>query len=114
VHGLDVTFGAAALFAIAALVMVAAFVRLPVRPADAAVAEDHGAELIELVDGEGFEWFDPDRVAWPAYRPRGLALRTVVATRRSAFWARRSPSGTERGPDTGRCVQTMGHMTDPI
>jgi EmrB/QacA subfamily drug resistance transporter len=58
VHGLQVTFAAAALFAGAALVMVAALVRLP-GTADA--AEPH--QLIELVDGEGFEWVDPEQVA---------------------------------------------------
>jgi predicted MFS family arabinose efflux permease len=61
VHGLDVTFGVATLFAVVALVMVAALVRMP-EPA-AADADHHGAPLIELVDGEGFEWMDPDLVA---------------------------------------------------
>ncbi len=60
VHGLDVTFGAAALFAVAALAMVAALVRLPAASAD---ADRHGAELVELVDTEGFEWVDPGWVA---------------------------------------------------
>ncbi|MGD0310912.1 MAG: MFS transporter [Acidimicrobiales bacterium] len=64
VHALDVTFGAAALFACAALVMVAALVRVPTERSAPALVDDHDrADLIELVDAEGFEWFDPDRVA---------------------------------------------------
>jgi predicted MFS family arabinose efflux permease len=63
VHGLDVTFGTAALFAIAALVMVAVLVRVPDPSAAAAEGDHHGAQLVELVDGEGFEWLDPDLVA---------------------------------------------------
>jgi hypothetical protein len=72
VHGLDVTFAVAALFGIAALVMVALLVHLPgaehagapepdeddaERAREAAVAE------FELVDGEGFEWSGPELVA---------------------------------------------------
>jgi EmrB/QacA subfamily drug resistance transporter len=60
VHGLDVTFGAGALFGLVALVMVAALVRLP---SPAAVASMGAVECeecrLELVDGEGFEWPDP-------------------------------------------------------
>ena len=63
VHGLDVTFGAAALFAAAALVMVAALIRLPNASTDIGAADRHGAELVELVDTEGFEWVDPEWVA---------------------------------------------------
>jgi len=63
VHGLDVTFGTAAVFAIVALVMVAVLVRMPAASVDAAEGDRHGAQLVELVDGEGFEWLDPDLVA---------------------------------------------------
>jgi predicted MFS family arabinose efflux permease len=63
VHGLNITFGTAALFAIAALVMVAALVRMPEPSVDAAGSDRHQVQLIELVDGEGFEWLDPDLVA---------------------------------------------------
>ncbi len=61
VHGLDVTFGVAALFATAAFVLVAALVRLP-GAGNAEVVHDDDAE-VELVDGEGFEWMDPELVA---------------------------------------------------
>jgi MFS family permease len=64
VHGLDVTFGVAALFGLAALAMVAFLVHLP---ADARVAGPVTAvdesEAFGLVDGEGFEWSDPELVA---------------------------------------------------
>jgi EmrB/QacA subfamily drug resistance transporter len=64
VHGLDVTFGGAALFACAAFVMVAAVVRMPAVQSAPTVAHDHDhRELFELVDAEGFEWADPDWVA---------------------------------------------------
>jgi hypothetical protein len=56
VHGLDVTFAAGALFGILALVMVAALVHLPPAPAAPQVEA-------ELVDGEGFEWSEPELVA---------------------------------------------------
>jgi hypothetical protein len=71
VHGLDVTFAVAALFGIAALVMVGFLIHLPgtgradspdveaERALQAAAAE---AEF-ELVDGEGFEWSSPELVA---------------------------------------------------
>jgi EmrB/QacA subfamily drug resistance transporter len=60
VHGLDVTFGAGALFGLIALVMVAVLVRLPAadRATVRGALEDEGCPL-ELVDGEGFEWPDP-------------------------------------------------------
>ena len=63
VHGLDVTFGAGALFGMIALAMVAALVRLPA-PARAGEASggEEGVEA-ELVDGEGFEWPEPELVA---------------------------------------------------
>jgi EmrB/QacA subfamily drug resistance transporter len=54
VHGLDVTFAVAALFGIAAFVVVAALVRLPAK--EAITAEEDW----ELVDGEGFEWPQPE------------------------------------------------------
>jgi hypothetical protein len=72
VHGLDVTFAVAALFGLAALVMVGFLVHLPgtdrtespdlesERALEAAVAAQ--AEF-ELVDGEGFEWSGPELVA---------------------------------------------------
>ncbi len=71
VHGLDVTFAVAALFGIAALVMVALLVHLPApERGEASVSEEvdleraraAGAEF-ELVDGEGFEWSGPELVA---------------------------------------------------
>ena len=66
VHGLDVTFAVAALFALAALVMVATLVKLPAlapRMSTRGVsAEAEGLE-VGLVDGEGFEWADPELVA---------------------------------------------------
>ncbi len=64
VHGLDITFAVAALFALAALVMVATLVKLPAPEARLGTAP-HGAEALELelVDGEGFEWVDPELVA---------------------------------------------------
>jgi EmrB/QacA subfamily drug resistance transporter len=72
VSGLDLTFAVAALFGIAALVMVALLVHLPGTgeagspeagvdaEADRALAAQ--AEF-ELVDGEGFEWSGPELVA---------------------------------------------------
>ena len=63
VHGLDVTFAVAALFALAALVMVATLVKLPaLEPRTTVCAEAEGLE-VGLVDGEGFEWADPELVA---------------------------------------------------
>ena len=64
VHGLDVTFGVAALFAIAALVMVASGPAARTRRTDDAAPSSRSAQLVELVDGEGFEWSGPDLVAW--------------------------------------------------
>jgi EmrB/QacA subfamily drug resistance transporter len=55
IHGLDVTFAVAAAFGVAAFVVVAALVRLPAK--EAVLAED---EEWELVDGEGFEWPQPE------------------------------------------------------
>jgi MFS family permease len=64
VHGLDVTFGVAALFGLAALAMVALLVHLPAGghavETNASVGECHE---FELVDGEGFEWSGPELVA---------------------------------------------------
>ena len=69
VHGLDVTFAVAALFGIAALVMVGFLVHLPgTEPTGSprrrvrACAPGRAAEF-ELVDGEGFEWSGPELVA---------------------------------------------------
>jgi EmrB/QacA subfamily drug resistance transporter len=64
VHGLDTTFGAGALFGLAALAMVGLLVRLPGRAAGTItpVSDDEVCE-VELVDGEGFEWSDPELVA---------------------------------------------------
>jgi hypothetical protein len=78
VHGLDVTFAVAALFAVAAFGLVAALVRLPatepagVRVVAEAEAEDAEAEeerfefeveAAEVCAGDGFEWAGPDLVA---------------------------------------------------
>jgi EmrB/QacA subfamily drug resistance transporter len=71
VHGLDVTFGVAALFAAVAFALVAVLVRLPAevrsqvadRTADREACASDYAEEAELVDGEGFEWVAPDLVA---------------------------------------------------
>ena len=70
VHGLDMTFGIAGLFGLAALVLVALLVRLPAAGPEAALAVAPAAsdgpapaEEYELVDGEGFEWPDPELVA---------------------------------------------------
>ena len=65
VHGLDLTFGVAALFGMAALVMVALLVHLPGVDRDAAntVGSASGVDEFELVDGEGFEWPNPELVA---------------------------------------------------
>jgi predicted MFS family arabinose efflux permease len=62
VHGLDVTFGVAALFGLSAFVMVALLVRLPARDEEPLLSEGALAEY-ELVDGEGFEWPNPELVA---------------------------------------------------
>jgi EmrB/QacA subfamily drug resistance transporter len=59
VHGLDVTFGAGALFGLVALLMVAMLVRLR---ASGASTSDVGATA-EQVNGEGFEWSEPELVA---------------------------------------------------
>jgi EmrB/QacA subfamily drug resistance transporter len=64
VHGLDVTFAVAALFGVAAFVMVGFLVHL--RPAGAdekAPVAREAADEVELVDGEGFGWSDPELVA---------------------------------------------------
>ncbi|MGD0879959.1 MAG: MFS transporter [Acidimicrobiales bacterium] len=64
VRGLDVTFGVAALFGMAALVMVALMVHLP--PAgvhDGPTTIGARQQEFELVDGEGFEWPDPEWAA---------------------------------------------------
>ena len=63
VHGLDVTFGVAALFGLLAFVMVGFLVRLPLTARDGAVGTERACEEFELVDGEGFEWTQPDLVA---------------------------------------------------
>ena len=68
VHGIDVTFAVAALFGVVAMIMVAALVRLPAserRHAGASAESADSAESgpLELVDGEGFEWSDPELVA---------------------------------------------------
>ena len=63
VHGLDVTFGVAALFGLLAFVMVGFLVRMPATARDGAVGTERACEEFELVDGEGFEWTQPDLVA---------------------------------------------------
>jgi EmrB/QacA subfamily drug resistance transporter len=63
VHGLDVTFGVAALFGLLAFVMVGFLVRMPATARDGAVGTERAREEFELVDGEGFEWTQPDLVA---------------------------------------------------
>ena len=70
VHGLDVAFGAGALFGLVALIMVATLVHLPAASAAAAaegaadaLGEVADGEEAELVDGEGFAWADPELVA---------------------------------------------------
>ncbi len=64
VHGLDVTFGVGALFGLAALTMVGLLVRLPGTAGGAASPVNNEPESeAELVDGEGFEWPDPELVA---------------------------------------------------
>jgi MFS family permease len=60
IHGLDVTFGVAALFGLAALAMVAFLVHLPAETTNAAPAE---REAFAPADGEDFEWSDPGLVA---------------------------------------------------
>jgi hypothetical protein len=60
IHGLDVTFGVAALFGLAALAMVAFLVHLPVEARDAAPVQPHA--FVEA-DGEDLEWSDPELVA---------------------------------------------------
>jgi EmrB/QacA subfamily drug resistance transporter len=64
VHGLDVTFGVGALFGLAALVMVALLVHLaPAVPHLCATSIGGEREEAEVVDGEGFEWPDPEWAA---------------------------------------------------
>ena len=55
------TFGAGALFGILALVLVGAFVRL--EPTATIRRSESVAEGAELVDGEGFEWLEPELAA---------------------------------------------------
>ena len=62
IHGLDVTFGVAALFGLAALAMVAFLVHLPAEATDAAPAERE-RRAFGLADGEDLEWSDPELVA---------------------------------------------------
>jgi EmrB/QacA subfamily drug resistance transporter len=63
VHGLDVTFGVAALFGLAALAMVAFLVHLPAPGrAGQSVPAEGEFDALELVDGEGFEWSEPELV----------------------------------------------------
>ncbi len=59
------TFAVTALFALVALVMVAALVKLPAPAAGPRPAADRGCDgaELELVDGEGFEWTNPELVA---------------------------------------------------
>jgi EmrB/QacA subfamily drug resistance transporter len=57
VHGLDLTFAVAALFGVAAFVLVAALVRLEPRPADDAAAST------VVVDPEAIEWAEDGLVA---------------------------------------------------
>ncbi len=64
VRGLDITFGVAALFGLVAFVLVGLLVRLPAPDREA--QEVSAAEVwddVELVDGEGFEWPNPELVA---------------------------------------------------
>ncbi len=61
-RSLDVTFGAGALFGVLALVLVAVFVQLP-QPASATDRTELVLADAELVDGEGFEWLEPELVA---------------------------------------------------
>jgi hypothetical protein len=63
VHGLDVTFGAGALFGLIALVMAAALIRLPAPARSSAASATREDAEVEVVDGEGFEWSDPELVA---------------------------------------------------
>jgi predicted MFS family arabinose efflux permease len=63
VHGLDVTFGVAALFGLSAFVMVALLVRLPAREEEPLLSDAGALAEFELVDGEGFEWPNPELVA---------------------------------------------------
>jgi MFS family permease len=64
VHGLDVTFGAGALFGLAALLTVGLLVHLPATNATTTAPVGDEAECeVELVDGEGFEWPNPELVA---------------------------------------------------
>jgi EmrB/QacA subfamily drug resistance transporter len=64
-HGLDVTFGVGALFGVVALLMVVTLIHLPrvVAPKRLVPGELEGVADGELVDGEGFEWMDPELVA---------------------------------------------------
>ncbi len=64
VHGLDVTFAVAALFALAAMAMVGVFVKLPaVERHQRAASGAAAAPALELIDGEGPEWPNPELVA---------------------------------------------------
>ncbi len=64
VHGLDVTFGIGALFGLAALAMVGLLVHLPGTAPGTTTPPNHQPECeVELVDGEGFEWSNPELVA---------------------------------------------------
>jgi EmrB/QacA subfamily drug resistance transporter len=60
VHGLHVAFQVGGLFALVALAMVAIIVRVPA--ATVVVFSEEGV-VGELIDGEGFEWADPELVA---------------------------------------------------
>ncbi len=64
VRGLDITFGVAALFGLVAFVLVGLLVRLPDPGRDGPVVSPEGEwDDVELVDGEGFEWLNPELVA---------------------------------------------------
>jgi EmrB/QacA subfamily drug resistance transporter len=71
VHGLRVTFLSGVLFALAAIALIAALVHLPKPDAVGAVSaraqmaerDASAATEDELIDGEGFEWLDPELVA---------------------------------------------------
>jgi EmrB/QacA subfamily drug resistance transporter len=66
VHGLDVTFGVAALFAVVAFALVALLVRLPAiarHEVGAVDVADHERDEAEMGDSEGLEWLGSDLVA---------------------------------------------------
>ena len=64
VHGLDVTFGVAALFGVAAFALVALLVRLPADERARVVGHVEGTfEENQLVGGECYEWAGSDLVA---------------------------------------------------